>query len=205
MALQECANGHIYDTDQFPRCPYCGGGTNMISFDGGSSIGKTVAAGPAAPAGPSAVGSTVAPQSYIKGHDNKVDTGKTVGVFQRKLQFDPVVGWLVCIEGPDKGKDFRVFGRNNSIGRSESMDICIKNDKTISRENHARVSYDQKHNTFYIVPAESANTIYLNDQPVYVPAILGARDIIELGEGKFMFIPFCDDSFTWKNDSEQGE
>ena len=30
--------------------------------------------------------------------------GKTVGMMQEKMGFDPVVGWLVCTEGPSRGK-----------------------------------------------------------------------------------------------------
>lgn len=25
MAIQECGNGHLYDTDQYASCPYCRG------------------------------------------------------------------------------------------------------------------------------------------------------------------------------------
>ena len=31
MALTECANGHLYDTDMYATCPYCNGGSNMIT------------------------------------------------------------------------------------------------------------------------------------------------------------------------------
>ena len=37
----------------------------------------------------------------------------------------PVVGWLVCIEGPSKGKDYRMIAEKNFIGRSPEMDIRI--------------------------------------------------------------------------------
>ena len=202
MALQECANGHLYDTDQYASCPYCQGGANVINFGGAdSSVGKTVAAvSPVIPA--SEVGATVAPQAFQKKKDDS-EIGKTVGVFQKKMNFEPVVGWLVCTSGPEKGKDFRIYGKNNTIGRSEKMDICIKGDPTISRENHARLAYDEKHNAFHLIPAESTNTIYLNDEPVYVPAKLTARDIIEFGDCKLVFVPFCNDSFTWKDNGNK--
>ena len=100
------------------------------------------------------------------------DTGKTVGVFQKKMSFEPVVGWLVCIEGKEKGKDYRIYGKNNTIGRDERSDICLKGDNAISRENHAKLAYDHKHNNFHIIPADGANPVYLNDDPVYVPKSL---------------------------------
>lgn len=49
------------------------------------------------------VGATVAPQEYRKAKEE--DTGKTVGVFQKNMKIEPVVGWLICVEGPEKGRD----------------------------------------------------------------------------------------------------
>jgi pSer/pThr/pTyr-binding forkhead associated (FHA) protein len=115
------------------------------------------------------------------------------------MNLEPVVGWLVCIDGTEKGKDFRVWAKNNTIGRSEKMDVCIKGDATISRENHARLAYDEKHNKFHLIPAESTNNIYLNDEPIYVPSVLEAYDVIELGESRFIFVPLCNDRFDWKD------
>ena len=114
------------------------------------------------------------------------------------MKMEPVVGWFVCIEGAEKGKDYRILAKNNSIGRSEKMDICIKKDDTISRENHAKIAYDEKHNTFHLIPGDSANNIYIGEDPVYVPTKLQAKDVVELGETKLMFVPFCNDDFTWK-------
>lgn len=167
-----------------------GGGGNRINFGEGGT-GTTVAAG-------GELGKTVAATVT-----DKSDTGKTVGVFQKRMSFEPVVGWLVCVEGPEEGKDYRIYGRNNTIGRSEKMDICIKGDSTISRENHARLAYDEKHNAFHLIPAESTNAIYLNDEPVYVPTKLEAYNVIEFGDCKLIFIPFCNDHFTWQTGLKQ--
>jgi pSer/pThr/pTyr-binding forkhead associated (FHA) protein len=149
----------------------------------------------------SEIGATVAPEAYRKKEEPKEeeDVGKTVGVFKKSMNLEPVVGWLVCIDGTEKGKDFRVWAKNNTIGRSEKMDVCIKGDATISRENHARLAYDEKHNKFHLIPAESTNNIYLNDEPIYVPSVLEAYDVIELGESRFIFVPLCNDRFDWKD------
>ncbi|MBR5421890.1 MAG: FHA domain-containing protein [Lachnospiraceae bacterium] len=188
---------------------YGGGQGNYGGMPVDSGIGKTVGVGMAAasaPSGPADVGSTIAPAAYrAKQQADDADTGKTVGVMQKHLSVDPVVGWLVCISGAEKGKDHRIYARNNTIGRSEKMDICIKGDSAISRENHARLSYDSKHNAYHLIPAESANNIYLNEEPVYVPTKLAAHDVIEFGESRFMFIPLCDDCFTWQDGLKSGE
>lgn len=212
MAVQECGNGHLYDTDQYSSCPYCSGSGGMRIDFGPDWAGRTVSAAdtaqrtdttaapglPPAPAQASAIGVTVAPSNYTS-YQNRLDSGRTVAVFERKMNFEPIVGWLVCIEGPEKGKDFRIYAKNNTIGRSERMDIYIKYDPTISRENYAKLAYDEKHNAFHLVPADSANNIYLNDEPVYVPVKLKMYDMIEFGEYKFVFMPFCNENFTWQN------
>ena len=220
MALTECANGHLYDTDMYATCPYCNGGSNMINFDGGNpgGIGKTV--GSIAPVGDSGIGktvgapimpasaeigSTVAPAGYRgKKEEEKEDdeTGKTVAVLNKKVQFEPVVGWLACIAGVEQGRDYRIYGKNNTIGRSDKNDLVMKGDTTISRENHARIAYDPKHNDFHIIPGESTNAIYVNDEPVYVPTTLNDRDVLEIGESKFMFVALCNENFNWKDQTE---
>lgn len=198
MALVECGNGHIYDSEQYQSCPYCNGDGNRMEFGTGSSMGKTVPVNggyvdqiPTA----GAVGATVAPKNYTQ---SKEDTGKTVAVFKKTMNMEPIVGWFVCIEGPEKGKDHRILAKNNTIGRGEQMDICIKGDSGISRENHARVGYDEKHNVFHLIPGESTNNIYVNEEPVYVPTKLAQGDVIELGETKLIFVPFCRDKYNWK-------
>ena len=217
MAIVECPQGHLYDPTLYASCPYCGGGVNVISFDGsgkttapagyGSGGNATVAPSgygtpqPAmnrtVPVGSAAedVGKTVAPGSYRKKAEEE---NKTVATFQKKYNLDPVVGWLVCVAGADKGKAFHLFARINSIGRSSENDVCIKGDSTISRENHARLAYDPRHNSYQIIPGDSTNNIYLNDQPVYSPSKLEAYDLLELGQSKFVFLPLCGDQFRWE-------
>ena len=149
------------------------------------------------------IGVTVAPSSYHNPSDSS-DSGKTVGIYRKTTGFNPVVGWLVCIEGTQKGKDYRIYDGVNTIGRDERMDICLRGDTSISRENHAKLGYDKKHNSFHIIPVEGAETIYLNDEPVYVPMVLKNNDIIEIGVFKLRFISFCDESFVWDYDKKDG-
>ena len=177
MALTECGNGHLYNTDQYVACPYCNNNMgNRIDFNARE---------------------TVAPEAY-RNVTEEPKENRTVPVFEKRIMIETVVGWLVCIEGVEKGKDYQIGAKNNTIGRGEEMDIRICGDETISRENHARLSYDPKHNDFYIIPAENVNNIYLNDEPVYIPTKLSAYDLLELGESKFAFIPFCSDRFNWE-------
>ena len=76
LALQECGNGHLYDTDIYPRCPYCQQNTPFGSNRGaGLNYGATVAPqGYAAPAMMN-YGATVAPQGYGADNAEQPDAG----------------------------------------------------------------------------------------------------------------------------------
>ena len=125
--------------------------------------------------------------------------GKTVGMMQSQMGFDPVVGWLACVAGPSRGKSYTVRGGVNAIGRSERMDIVITGDLKISSENHAKISYSDKHNRFNLLPGEGRNIVYLNDEEVFTPMPLKAYDLIDFGETKLLFVPLCGEKFTWED------
>ncbi len=215
MTRTTCGNGHIYDSDQYSVCPYCNGMANMISFDESDSPGRTAAPGFGAqagydtpgrtaapgfaPAGGYEPGKTVAPESYLK---EQQQSRKTVGVFKKHYDLDPVVGWLVCVEGPGKGRSHELYAKINSIGRGEGSDVCLPDDMTVSKE-HARLAYEPRHHGYQLIPGQGSNNTYLNDEAIYIPAKLAAYDIIELGETKLLFIPLCGDRFHWETDSKR--
>ncbi len=122
---------------------------------------------------------------------------KTQGIFRKKLGLDPVVGWLVCVDGSERGRDYPIRGENNFIGRSEKMDICIGGDDGISRENHAVISFDLRTSLFKLSRGDARGMVYLNGEAVYSPVDLSAHDQIQLGNSQFRFIPLCGDQFQW--------
>jgi len=221
-----CGFGHIYDSEQYASCPYCNRGTRAIFFDAGGTSKTTMQGGASKttmpdasskttmPSGQSAQQRTVAPEQafhgdsttigkteipeYLRNRMEKEKRDKTVGIFQKKTGLDPVVGWLVCIEGPEKGRDYRLYSRINTIGRAEGNDVVIPSEQTISQKNHVRLAYDEKHNNYQMIPGEGTNITYVNDMPLYVPQLLHPYDVIEFGETKLIFIPLCTDKFRWK-------
>ncbi len=202
--MKRCINGHYYDEAKHSLCPHCGvnidlnlGMTMPMRQPAGNDPSKTQAKIPNENA---ELGKTVAKiRNDIRNTPvppNQQD-GKTVAVFRKQMGIDPVVGWLVCVEGPDKGKDFRIRNERNFIGRSDKMDICIAGDEAISRENHAIVSFSPKKRQFRVYPGESRGLVYLNDEEVITADELKPYDVIELGKTKLMFIPFCGERFVW--------
>jgi hypothetical protein len=189
-SMTRCPNGHYYDPDFHSSCPFCG--VQGLDVD----IEKTRAKRPGTP--DEELGATRASRGMPAD-----DEGKTVGIFVKKLGVEPVAGWLVAISGPGKGNDYRIVSDRNYIGRSNKMDVVIKGDETISRESHAIISYNPKKQTFRLLPGESKRLTHLNDEEVIEPVRLKPYDVIELGQTKLMFIPFCSDKFSWDQVEDQ--
>ena len=213
-----CSAGHVYDADQFASCPYCNRNTRAIQFGAAGGYIPTAAPGgygnTAAPGGYDAaipptggrdatIGATVMPEAIRRRMEQERDN-RTVGEFKRKLGYEPVVGWLVCVEGPEVGKDYRLYGRINTIGRAEDNDVVLAQEHTVSQKNHVRLAYDARHNNYQLIPGDGSNVTYLNDEPLYVPQRLNAYDVLEMGETKLMFIPLCNDRFRWPTSKAGG-
>ena len=103
----------------------------------------------------------------------------------------------MCVEGPDKGRDFRLHAERNFIGRAPSMDVCISNDNTISREKHASVMFEPRKQTFWVAPGMASGLVYLNGDVVHAPTMMKAEDVIELGQTKLLLVPFCGEKHSW--------
>jgi hypothetical protein len=116
----------------------------------------------------------------------------------------PVCGWLVCIAGPSKGRDYKIRAGKNFIGRADDMDIQILGDNEITHHRHAIIAYDPKKQNTMLLPGDSSGLVYLKEEPVYTPMELQANDMIEIGQSRFLFVPFCGEHFVWEDvgDSE---
>lgn len=216
MELKKCQFGHQYDAS-LPECPECaalanrpmgatvpaGGSTigNFGSFGNfGGGVGPTVPMQQeTAPADPQnhwaqqqnyvAAGFRGDNQDY--GATRPLETAPAGATVQR-----PVTGWLVCIDGPEKGKDYRIHADHNYIGRGSNMDICI-NDNTVSRVNHAILAHDPRSNIFYFAPAAGTTLVRHNGKVILSTVELAPKDKLEIGKGTFLFVPLCGDDFAW--------
>ena len=116
---------------------------------------------------------------------------------------DPVVGWLVIVEGPGKGRAMQLGYGSNSIGRGETDRVNLNfGDDQISRSGHATVTYDPRGRKFYVQHGGGTNLTYVNDQPVLIPIELPTQSHISIGNTILRFVPLCGDAFDWQDTEE---
>lgn len=212
MRMEDCGHGHFYDADKYSSCPHCstrGVAKNDFTVPEAVKMDVTIGEDSAWNWGETqsedSGGTATKTESSLSEQVSSVqnDDEKTIGVFDEIGQ--PVVGWLVCIEGEHFGKDFKLKTGGNFIGRSADMDVALTGDSTVSRSKHAVLIYEPKNNIFIIQPGESKGLSYLNDKVVLTPTELNSNDVIQVGNTKLIFIPLCTDRFKWddvKNEEE---
>lgn len=125
------------------------------------------------------------------------NSNKTVAYWIKDININPVVGWLVCISGSNKGKDYKVYNERNFIGRSEDMHIVIENDLNVARKNHCVITYNPKQKNFMLSPGEGSGIVYLQGKAIYDTKQLYNFDLLEIGDNKFLFVALCGEKFDW--------
>ena len=224
-----CPNGHSFNADIYARCPECGAapveGGQAAGGYGGGDFPKTM--DPREAGGSYGGGSfpkTMDPREASGGYGGgefpkttppgvgKVSGGPATPFsvptqaavdLRHGVGAEPVVGWLVCIEGPMRGMDFRIHDGYNFIGREEG-DIRIQGDNAISRQKHAVVAFYSKRNSFHVGPADGRNIIELNDEPVFNHVQMNNYDVITVGNTKLMLVGLCGDRFSWTDGVKHG-
>ena len=168
MNLQKCDNGHYYNSDKFPYCPHC------INSSESSSI------------------SDIINQNNIPTENITPMTAASDSSFERLT-----VGWLVCLTGVNRGLSFPIYSGDNHIGRNSNMNIRLKDETTISREDHAILHFDADLNEFSIIPYSTTNPTVVNDNYVKAKKKLSDHDLIQLGDCQLLFIQLCGEHFRW--------
>ena len=197
MNLIRCGAGHYYDGDKYDACPHCAGDETASGTIGSPELGA--AASPFyGDMGNSDETVTVERPTPVRPSEKLEETRSPAGAPGR---VQPVVGWVVCIEGPNYGQDFRLVAGRNFLGRGQGMQVRLQ-DNSVSRTRQAVVVYEPVQGLFLIQPGESQSLCYLNGQVVLETRELHAGDIITLGGTRLMFFPCCSESFRWKSFGE---
>lgn len=154
--IKRCNKGHWYDTSVDKVCPHCKRESEKLGIrlndiveddrtisiaEAGLSLGDEL----------DAIIGNVTSVPMPESGDEKSDDDKTISFgFFGTAALKPVTGWLVCMTGDERGKDFRLHMGKNFVGRSPSMDVVMVDDKKISREKHCSVIYEPRGNLFYL-------------------------------------------------------
>lgn len=221
--ITKCNNSHFYDAERFSSCPYCSKGTGADATGDTIPNGMTVPVtppsnNPTVPVNPPIhnSGATVSwdnvqdktvpvsnPNSNVGSNSTNTvfaaDEQKTVAKYTLSTNGgkEPVVGWLVAIEGKHRGEDFRLKAGKNFIGRDRTMDVVLENDKSVSRVKHAIFTYDPKGNMFIAHSGETHELTYFNGEVLLDSKVVRAYDKLSVGETTLMFIPLVSDNFSW--------
>lgn len=185
MIQHQCPRFHLYNAPdgQDAGCPVCAAQDAELTRTRGVWDGS----------GPD-------PEATVRPGDRPPGVGgKTVGAYAHLgATVEPVVGWLACVNGPDRGRDWRLVSGRNAIGRGDGMPVRLATDPAVSRQPHAVVSFDPRRGGFSLAPGEGSSLVYCNGQEVLVPQALAAFDRIELGASTLLFVPLVGERFSWE-------
>ena len=114
------------------------------------------------------------------------------------FEVEPVAGWVVVVSGPGRGGFRPVYVGMNSVGRDSGQRVCLNfGDETISREEHAFITYDEEQRCFFLQHGGKSNLVRLAGKPVLSPVDLQANALIRIGRTTLRFIPCCGPDFSW--------
>ena len=127
----------------------------------------------------------------------KTESPKTMAIYNGLSNEEPVVGWLVCIKGAYFGQSFNLVAGKNMIGRDLSMDVALMEEESISRNIHAILIYEPKTRQFILKEGQGKGMTYINDVLLLEHETLNAYDVLQFGQCQMVFVPFCNERFTW--------
>lgn len=107
-----------------------------------------------------------------------------------------VTGWLVCTEGRDKGRSYDLYYGYNIIGQNPGSQVCISGDDGNSGNVYGSVVYEERNNCFYLLPEDNAR-ICIGDAGITEPTRMQAGDMLQFGDTKLVFVPFCHGEQKW--------
>ena len=204
MAITNCPNGHYYDNAIFSECPYCRKTGQQPDHFGNTEFARAMfGTNPASPSHNRKTRIVNSEMSSMENQQNSINSSgqKTQMYYDTsKYSEDPAAGWLVCVSGPDKGKDFCVITEKTLIGRSGSNSYKVElSDGKISRNSAvAVIAYLPDTHSFVISPVPGGNLfVRLNNRGIQGPCALNDNDIIHIGDTVLVFISFCNQNFDW--------
>lgn len=174
MPIQQCGKGHFYDSGKYQFCPIC-----LFQMKSAAPLSDEKTVGAETPLGEL--------------------NERTIGyaALQSDANAKPVAGWVVCVSGPDRGRDWRICEGKNFVGRAADSDICIQ-DAGVGEKRHAFIVYDARYNDFLLVPGQGT-IVYLNGALLTTAEKLKDDDEIKIGQTVLCFRSFCGGKRKWQD------
>lgn len=208
MAVVQCKNNHYYDNVKFRECPHCA--KMMEDGDTGRAVLETQRAGVyASEYIRRSIQSRSVPEQGMQERSMHKPQGmpardrkEGAPVSAKRLEGGYTVGWLVCVDGADYGRDFPLYAGFNRIGREVENDVILT-DMQVSAEEHCSVIYEERRNVFYIVP-KAGSLVYADDVPVEQAEEIENGTLLTVGETNLELVVFCKGEKRWKKVQTKG-
>jgi hypothetical protein len=113
---------------------------------------------------------------------------------------DPVVGWLVIVDGPGRGNYIPLGYGQNTIGRNQSERVSIDyGDAQISRESHCFIVYEPNDREFTVLRGMGKGLTYVNQKVVHEPRTIHSGELLRIGATTLRFMAFCGPEYDWQD------
>ncbi|CAN0604259.1 unnamed protein product, partial [Ectocarpus sp. 12 AP-2014] len=123
------------------------------------------------------------------------------GAQSEQEQTDPLVGWLVVVDGPGRGTGIPFGAGMNAIGRGVDNAVVLDfGDEDIAEGPHAYIVYDEENRSFHITHAGQNSVVRLDDQPLLEAKHIDNGAQVRIGQTTLRFSAFCGPDFDWSND-----
>ena len=111
--------------------------------------------------------------------------GKTVAIDVSSLVDDrsqDVVGWIVCLNGALRGRDFRLVTGRNVIGTAADCDVVLTDPYLSSK--HMAIRHED--GVFTLIDLDSTNGSFVNDRRISKTELID-NDKVRIGRTELKF------------------
>ncbi len=159
MNQMTCPNGHPLDPS-WEVCPYC----RQAEQQGVKPV-------------------------HVQANGGGAVAGKTMAVNLDEVMGSQhvnkaVVGWLVCMHGPQKGQDFRLFDGRNVLRTAADCDVVVYDPYVAAR--HCVIMIESGNARYIIQDLDSRNHTFVNNRQVMKQDLID-NDEVKLGSVQYRF------------------
>ena len=117
----------------------------------------------------------------VAGKTMAVDLGEVMGSAHLNKA---VVGWVVCMQGPQKGQDFRLYDGRNVLGTAADCDVVVYDQFVSAR--HCVIMVESAKARYVIQDLDSRNHTFVNNKQVMKQDLID-NDEVRLGNVHYRF------------------